>query len=269
MPLLWLRISVLFYAVGLLYALAAVSRPCNWLTKYVVRILSYGMLLHFVSLAETAVVTGHFSLTMMSIHESESFLAFMILAFFMIVYIRYRTTSPGIFVFPLVFLLTFASALAQQPLVFTSGLMRSGWIGVHVALIFTGYAALLLSFAASMLYIVQERSLKSKQLTSGVLARLPALQVIDDIGYKSLLLGFPFMTLGLIAGVCRSTSKFRTDIFPRSEGSSLAVDVGRLHDFVVHALEFRLARSPCRLSGYVRVPSRDWGVGCQLFQRDA
>ena len=55
MPLLWLRISVLFYAVGLLYALAAVSRPCNWLTKYVVRILSYGMLLHFVSLAETAV----------------------------------------------------------------------------------------------------------------------------------------------------------------------------------------------------------------------
>ena len=145
---------------------------------------------------------------MMSIHESESFLAFMILAFFMIVYIRYRTTSPGIFVFPLVFLMTFASALAQQPLVFTSGLMRSGWIGVHVALIFTGYAALLLSFAASMLYIVQERRLKSKQLTSGVLARLPALQVIDDIGYKSLLLGFPFMTFGLIAGSVVAQANF-------------------------------------------------------------
>jgi ABC-type transport system involved in cytochrome c biogenesis permease subunit len=31
-------------------------------------------------------------------------------------------------------------------------------------------------------------------------SRLPALQVIDDIGYRSLMLGFPFMTLGLIAG---------------------------------------------------------------------
>jgi ABC-type uncharacterized transport system permease subunit len=213
MPLLWLRISVLFYAVGLLYALAAVSRPCNWLTKYVVRILSYGMLLHFVSLAETAVATGHFSLTVMSIHESESLLAFLILSFFMIVYVKYRTTSPGIFVFPLVFFLTFASALAQQPLVFTSSLVRSGWIGVHVALIFTGYAALLLSFAASMLYIVQERSLKSKQLNSGVLSRLPALQVIDDIGYKSLLLGFPFMTLGLIAGSVVAQANFGPTYF--------------------------------------------------------
>ncbi len=31
-------------------------------------------------------------------------------------------------------------------------------------------------------------------------SRLPSLQVIDDIGYRSLMLGFPFMTLGLIAG---------------------------------------------------------------------
>lgn len=213
MPLLWLRIAVLFYAVGLLYALAAVSRPCNWLTKHVVKILSYGMLLHFVSLAETTEASGHLSLTLLSTHESESLLAFLILAFFMIVYIRYRTTSPGIFVFPLVFLLTFASALAQQPPVFSSGIIRSSWIGVHVALIFTGYAALLLSFAASILYIVQEKSLKSKQLTSGVLAKLPALQVIDDIGYKSLLLGFPFMTLGLIAGSVVAQANFGPTYF--------------------------------------------------------
>ena len=49
-----------------------------------------------------------------------------------------------------------------------------------------------------MLYLIQERSLKSKN--SGILARLPALEVIDQIGFRSLLLGFPFMTLGLIAG---------------------------------------------------------------------
>jgi ABC-type transport system involved in cytochrome c biogenesis permease subunit len=65
-------------------------------------------------------------------------------------------------------------------------------------MIFTGYAALFLSFGASLLYLLQERALKSK--TGGMFARLPALQVIDDIGYRSLMLGFPFMTLGLIAG---------------------------------------------------------------------
>lgn len=51
----------------------------------------------------------------------------------------------------------------------------------------------------SLLYLIQERSLKSKK-ASGLLSRLPALEVIDEIGYRSLLLGFPFMTLGLVAG---------------------------------------------------------------------
>ena len=44
----------------------------------------------------------------------------------------------------------------------TSPLLRNGWIFVHVVLIFTGYAGLFLSFGASLLYLVQERALKSK-----------------------------------------------------------------------------------------------------------
>lgn len=199
MPLFWLRISVLFYALGLLYALSVVSRPCSWLARNIPQIIGFGMIFHFVSLAETAMLTGHLSLAAMSVYDSESLLAFLILAVFMIVFAVYKTTSPGIFVFPLVFLMTFAAALGPQPVAFSSPFMRSGWLFTHIAMIFTGYAALFLSFAASLLYLAQEKTLKSKQ-PSSVMGRLPALQVIDDIGYKSLLLGFPFMTFGLIAG---------------------------------------------------------------------
>ncbi len=207
MPLFWLRISVLFYAMGLMYALSAVSRPCSWLAKNVIQIVGLGMVFHFVSLAETAMITGHLGLTAMSVFDSESLLAFLILVVFMIVYARYQTTSPGIFVFPLVFLMTFAAALGPQPQEFTSPIMRSGWLFVHIAMIFTGYAALFLSFAASLLYLAQEKTLKSKQ-PSSLMGRLPSLQVIDDIGYKSLMLGFPFMTLGLIAGSVVAHAKF-------------------------------------------------------------
>ena len=50
--------------------------------------------------------------------------------------------------------------------------------------------------------------------SSGVFSRLPSLQVIDDIGYKSLMLGFPFMTLGLIAGSVVAESTYgRIDFF--------------------------------------------------------
>ena len=53
-------------------------------------------------------------------------------------------------IFPIVFVLTFASAVGQQPVTITSPPLRSSWIFVHVALIFTGYAGLFLSFGASV-----------------------------------------------------------------------------------------------------------------------
>jgi ABC-type transport system involved in cytochrome c biogenesis permease subunit len=143
---------------------------------------------------------------------SQSLLAFLLMVFFTGVYIRYRTTAPGIFVFPLVFLLAFSAAVGQQPPQFTSPLLRSGWIFVHIALIFTGYAALFFSFAASLLYLLQERSLKLKQAT-GLLSRLPALEVIDQMGYRSLLLGFPFMTFGIIAGLVIAQVEFGARYF--------------------------------------------------------
>ncbi len=205
MPLLWLKFALGLYALGLLYALAAVSRPCTFLSRIVVPGMGVGLVFHFVSLVEAAALAG--GLTLVSVVDSESLLAFLMLAAFMLAYARYRTTSPGIFIFPLVFLLTFASTLARQPVEFGSPLARSGWVFAHIALIFTGYAALFLSFAASLLYLVHERALKSKQ-PNGVVSRLPSLQTIDDIGYKSLLLGFPFMTLGLIAGAVVAQASF-------------------------------------------------------------
>jgi len=129
-----------------------------------------------------------------------------------VVYLLYQTTSPGIVVFPLVFLLTFVAATGQQPFLLTSPGLARGWLFAHIALIFTGYAALVLSFGASLLYLIQEHSLKSKK-GGGLLSRLPALEVIDEIGFRSLLLGFPFMTLGLIAGtVVAQTTYGRVDL---------------------------------------------------------
>jgi len=196
MSLMWLRVALFFYGVGLLYALVALTRTTEILSKIALHAAYLGMVFHFVSLTE-AVLQTQFATA--SIHNSESLLAFLIMVVFMLAYMVYKTTTPGIVVFPLVFLLTFVAATGEQPLVFTSLVVRRGWLALHILMIFTGYAALFLSFGASILYLLQERALKSKN-SSGMFSRLPALQVIDDIGYRSLMLGFPFMTLGLIAG---------------------------------------------------------------------
>jgi ABC-type uncharacterized transport system permease subunit len=208
MPLLWLRVAVSCYAAGLLYALALLSRRGESWRRIIMPIVSLGMVFHFISLAEAAAIEH---LTLASVHYSESLLAFLVMLIFMIVRVKYKTTSPGLFVFPLVFLLTFVSAIGQAPLRFSNPVLQRGWVFLHIALILTGYAALFISFTASVLYLVQTRSLKDKRhvgQTPGISSRLPALEVIDDIGYKSLLLGFPFMTLGLVAGAAIAEARF-------------------------------------------------------------
>jgi len=210
MPILWLRVALGCYAVGLLYALVALTRSSDLLNRIALHAAYLGMVFHFVSLTDAFLQSGQ--IAMASVHNAESVLGFLIMVVFLLVYMVYKTTSPGIVIFPLVFILTFIAASGEAPFLVTSSSMRTGWLFAHIALIFTGYAALILSFGASLLYLVQERALKSKQ-PNGILSRLPALEVIDEIGFRSLLLGFPFMTLGLVAGTVVAQSTFgRVDL---------------------------------------------------------
>jgi ABC-type uncharacterized transport system permease subunit len=205
MPIFWLRVALVFYGLGMLYALSALARRSETAARILMPLAALGMAFHFVSLTELTIQVGHFAPA--TIHQSESLLAFLLMVFFAAIYLRYHVTSPGIFVFPVAFLLTFAAAIAQEPPQFTSQLLRNSWIIVHIALIFAGYAALFFSFASSLLYIVQERNLKSKS-AGGLLSWLPPLETLDEIGYRSLLLGFPFMTFGLIAGAVVASAAY-------------------------------------------------------------
>jgi ABC-type uncharacterized transport system permease subunit len=196
MSLLWLRFALGCYFIGLVYAFVALSRTSDLFARIALHAASLGMVFHFVSLVEVF-LSGQF--VWASVHNGESLLAFISMTFFMVIYAIYQTTSPGVVVFPVVFFLTFVAAVDQQPVLLTVLVQRRGWLIAHIILIFTGYAALVLSFGASLLYLLQERRLKSKK-PSSLTSFLPALEVIDQIGYRSLLLGFPFMTLGLITG---------------------------------------------------------------------
>jgi len=108
MALIWLRVALICYAVGLLYALVALTRTSEILSKLALHAAYLGMVFHLVSLTEAVVSAGQ--ITLASVHNSESLLAFLIMIGFMLAYMIYKTTSPGIVVFPLVFLLTFIAA---------------------------------------------------------------------------------------------------------------------------------------------------------------
>lgn len=193
------------YGLGLLYILVALTRSRKILNSLALHAAYLGMIFHFVAIAETVQQSGELSLASLSL--AASILGFLIMVVFLLVYMVYQTTSPGIVVFPVVFLLTFVGLSAQEPFVLASSSARQGWLIAHISLIFAGYAALVLSFSASLIYLIQENMLKAKRPTR-VLSRLPSLQITDEIGFRSLLIGFPFMTAGLVAGMVIAQASF-------------------------------------------------------------
>ena len=240
----------------------SVKKEICW-RKVVEPAVGLGLIFHFVSLVESTILIGHLSLA--SIHYSESMLAFLAMVVFFVFFVGYRTTSLGIVIFPIVFVLTFVSAIGQNPVTLTSPLLRSGWIFVHIVLIFTGYAGLFLSFGASLLYLVQERALKSKRPTP-LLTWLPPLQTIDDICYHALLFGFPFMTFGIVTGSVLLIEKYGPMFFVGSEDCAVVYHVGGVHAAAVHALEFGMARPPGGVPGDLRLRHRDLRLGGEQFQ---
>jgi ABC-type transport system involved in cytochrome c biogenesis permease subunit len=153
---------------------------------------------HFVSLAET-LNAAHHSLPVET-HEVQSVLALVLALVFLGVYAWYRSVSLGIFVLPIVFMLTMLAAFRPGQETFSAPI-RTGWIMLHIVLLLAAYAALVVSLLASLLYLIQERRLKSKTSRLRWLPQVDTpLETIDQIARKTLLFGLPCMTAGLLIG---------------------------------------------------------------------
>jgi ABC-type uncharacterized transport system permease subunit len=84
-------------------------------------------------------------------------------------------------------------------------LRTQGWFVFHTSIATAGVAALAVSFAMSLLFLVKERALKSKR-SLRVLEMLPTLEALDRLGFQALLYGFPLLTLGIATGMVYSAA---------------------------------------------------------------
>jgi ABC-type uncharacterized transport system permease subunit len=197
MFLLWLRVAAILYGVASLLAIPAVlgNRPRGH--RFCLPVALGGWFFHLVAVVEMMTAAHHLIPVMAD--EILSTLALLIVAVFLLIFFIWRTVSFGLFALPLSFLLTVIPAIGPDHYTFTSPLVRNGWIAFHVVLLLAAYTALLFAMLSSVLYLVQERRLKSKG-TPGFLTWLPSLATMDQITQSTLVLGFCCMTLGLFAG---------------------------------------------------------------------
>jgi ABC-type uncharacterized transport system permease subunit len=197
MFLTWLRVAAVLYAAASFCALPAVLYDRPWWKRICVPAAVAGFFFHFVALIEM-LSAAHHSLPV-GMHEVQSLLALLICGAFLLVAVVYRTVSFGIFALPLSLLLVLGPAMGPDHWFFPSSGVRGGWLGLHIVALLAAYAALIFSLFANFLYLVQERRLKNKSRVD-FLSWLPPLETMERIASGALLIGFPFMTLGLLAG---------------------------------------------------------------------
>jgi cytochrome c-type biogenesis protein CcsB len=102
-------------------------------------------------------------------------------------------------VLPLVSLLTIVSEIVWEENHAIPPALKSRWLFFHTSVAFLAYAAFFLTFVSGVLYLIQEKELKSKKFRFFYF-RLPSLQVCDELMRRSLFVGFVLMSLTLLTG---------------------------------------------------------------------
>ncbi len=195
---LWLRVAAGLYSFGLLDAVITVMRRREALFRVALTAFGLGAVFHLVSLVEYSLVLGQLPLN--DIFETMSFCGFIITVSFFAIFFRYKAASLSVFIFPLVFVMTLVGALRSPVSTWSNPVARSTILVVHVVVTLLGYAALLFTAAASIVYLWQEKQLKQRKVIA--YARiLPPLGTLDELISTSLGAGFGFITLGLVLGV--------------------------------------------------------------------
>ena len=204
MYLLWLRVAAILYAAACVAVFPAVLENRERWRSICVHLGGIAFFFHFVSVVEM-LVQAHRWMPVGS-PEIESLLGFLIAGLFFLVWWIYEAVSFGIFALPATFLLVLVPALGSGRYFFPSDGERMSWLVAHIIALLLAYAALCFSLLASMLYLVQERRIKSKLKSNlkpgkkSLMEWLPPLETLERIAHATLEFGFPFMTVGLVLG---------------------------------------------------------------------
>jgi cytochrome c-type biogenesis protein CcsB len=196
-------ITFVYFAAFFLYLLMMVmgkeyfGRVATFVTLGGLIIQTLAMILRWVESYRLGI--GHAPLS--NLYESLIFFAWTIVVLYMVIELKTKTRTLGAFVTPLAFLaLAYASFSPNiqshiQPLV---PALKSNWLIAHVITCFFGYAAFGLSLALSIMYLI--KLLESPRTKNIFLRLIPRLNLLDEVNYQMVVIGFLMLTLGIITG---------------------------------------------------------------------
>jgi len=202
--IIFFRTSLFFYFIGCLLFLlnlwdkkegrdASSALPISQRIAFAVT--GAGFLCHTIALGIQLQSGVPFS----SLKEAISFFSWAIVLIFFWVELKYRVYVMGSLILPMAFLSLISAAtlpLDHHPV---DPALKGTLLGIHTTLSLLGIVAFAIAAVSGIMYLVQERFLKSKQF-GPLYDKLPALALLDQWNKTALFWGIPLLTLGIISG---------------------------------------------------------------------
>ena len=134
-----------------------------------------------------------------NLFEVFIFLAWSVALIYLLVGPVYRLSLMGAFTAPLVFVLQSFALIApiDRPSMFR--MPADSWLEFHASISMIAYGAFALACVAGVMYLIQDRQLKTHQLHS-IFSNLPPLTSLFAALTRLLWLGFGLYSVGLVSG---------------------------------------------------------------------
>ncbi len=188
-PLLYLALVYVYYTLF--------SGKKKRLLKKTTPMLILLILIHL-----TEIITRHLVLNTMPLsttHDAFSFLAFAILLVYAIIELSLNNRASGIFILAFAFLISLIASFFPSWESETNELLLKSSFALHASMAIIGYTALSLSAIYALMYIIQNRNMK--KLKFGLMfTQLPALNYLETMSIRSVLIGIILLGLGILHG---------------------------------------------------------------------
>lgn len=207
--------SLVLSVVTFLYGLGALCYIIGWIFKKdvlskagtsVSAVAVAGNLAGILMRWAESYTMGYGRAPLTNLYESLIFFALCVAGVYLYVEFRYKNRTIGAFAAPLAFLSMAYASLSPnisdriQPLI---PALKSNWLIAHVITCFLGYAGFAVAFGISVMYLVKKRDPDPQ---NGALARLPDLNVLDELTHQMVMFGFLFLSIGIITGAVWANS---------------------------------------------------------------
>ena len=193
----YLSIALVAYVVGIFLAGLGTFTRIE-MTRTGAPILFFvAWLAHLGAVVQRGRETGRFPLS--DLGEYLLFLGLAVITLHLLLWIRWRVHVVGIVLPPVAAAAGFGAMALLTSSATQVGARPRGWFLFHTTVSTLGMATLVVALAMSLIYLFQDRALKSRR-TLRLLERLPSLDRCDHIGFQSLATGFVLLSVGIVTG---------------------------------------------------------------------